>query len=85
MVNNNIWVSSLYRGHVEDIYDACWSASSSYLVTGSVDNTAIIWDISKGILYAIDIPLLFRSPILTEVLRTDYVNLIVCCSELIMM
>ena len=38
-----------YRGHVEDIYDACWSGSSGLLVTGSVDNTAIIWDVSKGI------------------------------------
>ena len=39
------------RGHVEDIYDACWSSSSSLLVTGSVDNTAIIWDVSKGIIH----------------------------------
>lgn len=37
------------RGHLEDIYDMCWSANSCCLVTGSVDNTAIIWDINKGI------------------------------------
>ncbi|CAI8050283.1 Chromatin assembly factor 1 subunit B [Geodia barretti] len=49
LVNKETWnVTKMLRGHVEDIYDACWSASSSYLVTGSVDNTAIIWDISKG-------------------------------------
>ncbi|PIK43824.1 putative chromatin assembly factor 1 subunit B-like [Apostichopus japonicus] len=36
------------RGHFEDIYDISWSADSSRMVTGSVDNSAIIWDVKKG-------------------------------------
>lgn len=36
------------RGHKEDIYDLCWSPSSLKIFSGSIDNTAIIWDISKG-------------------------------------
>ncbi|XP_074642956.1 chromatin assembly factor 1 subunit B-like [Tubulanus polymorphus] len=36
------------RGHIEDIYDLCWSADSNFLISGSVDNSAIMWDVKKG-------------------------------------
>lgn len=36
------------RGHLEDVYDLCWSADSLALISGSVDNTAIVWDVKKG-------------------------------------
>lgn len=36
------------RGHIEDIYDISWSPDSNCLISGSVDNTAILWDIQKG-------------------------------------
>lgn len=38
----------MLRGHKEDIYDLCWSPSNLKLFSGSIDNTAILWDISKG-------------------------------------
>ena len=37
------------RGHLEDVYDLCWSRDSNYIITGSVDNSAIIWDVQKGV------------------------------------
>lgn len=42
----NLW--KVLRGHVEDVYDLSWSPDSNYLVSGSVDNTAILWDVQKG-------------------------------------
>ena len=33
---------------MEDVYDLCWSPDSSQIVSGSVDNTAILWDVAKG-------------------------------------
>lgn len=33
---------------MEDVYDICWSPDSSQILSGSVDNTAILWDVSKG-------------------------------------
>lgn len=33
---------------MEDVYDLSWSPNSLNLISGSVDNTAIIWDIQKG-------------------------------------
>ena len=48
-INKDKWVvSKTLRGHLEDIQDLCWSRNSNFLVSGSVDNTAIIWDITKG-------------------------------------
>ena len=37
-----------FRGHLEDIYDICWSADGKYMISGSVDNSAILWDLTKG-------------------------------------
>ncbi|XP_017877926.1 chromatin assembly factor 1 subunit B isoform X1 [Ceratina calcarata] len=43
------WTSwKVLRGHLEDVYDISWSQNSDMLVSGSVDNTAILWDIHKG-------------------------------------
>lgn len=36
------------RGHLEDVYDLSWSPNSLFLMSGSVDNAAIIWDIKRG-------------------------------------
>ena len=37
-----------HRGHVEDVYDLSWSADSRHLISGSVDNTAIVWNTHTG-------------------------------------
>ncbi|XP_003488602.1 chromatin assembly factor 1 subunit B [Bombus impatiens] len=43
------WISwKVLRGHLEDVYDISWSPNSNMLVSGSVDNTAILWDVHKG-------------------------------------
>lgn len=41
-------IYKILRGHVEDVYDLSWSQDSQFLLSGSVDNTAIVWDVSKG-------------------------------------
>nr|XP_045607869.1 chromatin assembly factor 1 subunit B-like [Procambarus clarkii]XP_045607870.1 chromatin assembly factor 1 subunit B-like [Procambarus clarkii] len=47
--NKEHWtVVKMLRGHLEDVYDICWSQCSQFLITGSVDNTAIIWHVAKG-------------------------------------
>ncbi|KAK3917922.1 Chromatin assembly factor 1 subunit B [Frankliniella fusca] len=47
--NKESWiVLKILRGHLEDVYDLCWSPDSTSLISGSVDNTAIVWDIHKG-------------------------------------
>lgn len=38
----------ILRGHLSDIYDISWSQDSKYLVSGSVDNSAIVWSLEKG-------------------------------------
>lgn len=37
------------RGHIEDICDLAWSKDGRFLLSGSVDNSAILWDAQKGI------------------------------------
>lgn len=39
------------RGHLEDVYDICWATDGNLMASASVDNTAIIWDVSKGSQY----------------------------------
>ncbi|GFO43029.1 chromatin assembly factor 1 subunit b [Plakobranchus ocellatus] len=36
------------RGHLGDVADLSWSKDNRYLVSGSVDNSAIVWDVVKG-------------------------------------
>lgn len=36
------------RGHANDVYDLSWAPDSRRLVTGSVDNTAIVWDVPRS-------------------------------------
>lgn len=47
--DREVWVVfKILRCHKEDIYDICWSPNSSKLLSGSIDNTAILWDVQKG-------------------------------------
>ena len=47
--NKESWnVVKILRGHLEDVYDLCWSCDSLNIITGSVDNSAIIWDVQNG-------------------------------------
>lgn len=48
-LNNEQWQSlKVLRGHVEDVSDLCWSPDSNSLISGSVDNSVILWDVPKG-------------------------------------
>lgn len=38
---------------MEDIYDLAWSPDSSSIISGSVDNTARVWNVNKGKSYAV--------------------------------
>jgi len=47
--DKEIWLTlKVLRGHMEDIYDLSWSADSQFLLSGSVDNTAMTWNIATG-------------------------------------
>ncbi|XP_030378384.1 chromatin assembly factor 1 subunit B [Scaptodrosophila lebanonensis] len=47
--DKEVWIAQkVLRGHREDIYDLSWAPNSQFLVTGSVDNTAMLWDVHKG-------------------------------------
>ena len=49
--NKENWsIVKVLRGHLEDIYDLCWSPDSNFMISGSVDNTAIVWDVQKGMM-----------------------------------
>ncbi|KAJ1919772.1 Chromatin assembly factor 1 subunit [Tieghemiomyces parasiticus] len=41
-------VVSLLRGSLADIYDLSWSADGRFIISGSVDNTARIWDVKQA-------------------------------------
>ena len=48
-IANEIWRPyKILRGHIQDVSDLCWSPDGQRLVSGSVDNKAIVWDIHKG-------------------------------------
>ncbi|KAM4561366.1 chromatin assembly factor 1 subunit B [Fundulus diaphanus] len=48
-LNKESWsVVKTLRGHIEDVYDICWTRDGNLMISGSVDNTAIMWDINKG-------------------------------------
>uniref|UniRef100_A0A6M2DIZ6 Putative histone transcription regulator hira wd repeat superfamily protein n=1 Tax=Xenopsylla cheopis TaxID=163159 RepID=A0A6M2DIZ6_XENCH len=47
--DKEVWNSiKILRGHLQDVYDISWSPNSLFLISGSVDNTAILWDLTKG-------------------------------------
>lgn len=47
--DKEIWITlKVLRGHMEDVYDLSWSPNSLNLISGSVDNTAMVWDVLKG-------------------------------------
>ena len=49
IVTKEQWLGiRILRGHMEDVYDLCWSPDSNNLISGSVDNSAIMWDVHKG-------------------------------------
>lgn len=37
-----------FSGHGSDVYDLSWSADSKHLLSGSTDNTSILWHIPSG-------------------------------------
>ncbi|KAI5077426.1 hypothetical protein GOP47_0007250 [Adiantum capillus-veneris] len=46
---SNMWkLAKNLRFHVKDVLDLQWSLDGVSLISGSVDNTVIIWDIAKG-------------------------------------
>ncbi|XP_054432080.1 chromatin assembly factor 1 subunit B [Pteronotus mesoamericanus] len=48
-LNKEDWtVAKTLRGHLEDVYDICWATDGNLMASASVDNTAIVWDVSKG-------------------------------------
>lgn len=48
-LNKENWtVIKTLRGHLEDVCDICWAADGNLMASASVDNTAIVWDISRG-------------------------------------
>ncbi|CAL8268406.1 unnamed protein product [Lota lota] len=49
LLNKESWtVVKTLRGHIEDVYDISWTREGTFMVSGSVDNTAILWDVTKG-------------------------------------
>lgn len=49
-------VQSMMRGSLSDIYDLAWSPDGRYIISGSIDNTARIWDVRDGIMTAVFTP-----------------------------
>ncbi|KAG5041286.1 hypothetical protein JHK85_013762 [Glycine max] len=41
-------VLKMLRSHHKDILDLQWSTDATYIISGSVDNCCIIWDVNKG-------------------------------------
>lgn len=48
-LNKESWsVVKTLRGHIEDVYDISWTRDGNFMISGSVDNTAIMWNVAKG-------------------------------------
>ena len=41
-------IFKVLRGHFSEISDLWWSRDEKFLVTASIDNTAILWSVEKG-------------------------------------
>ncbi|KAF9178717.1 hypothetical protein BGZ51_007462 [Haplosporangium sp. Z 767] len=41
-------VQSMMRGSLSDIYDLAWSPDGRYIISGSIDNTARVWDVKDA-------------------------------------
>ncbi|KAK9907533.1 hypothetical protein WJX75_005474 [Coccomyxa subellipsoidea] len=39
---------SLRGGHAEDVLDLAWAPDSSALLSGSIENVCVVWDVEKG-------------------------------------
>ena len=35
-------------GHAEDVIDAAWAPDATALLTGSIENVCVVWDVEKG-------------------------------------
>lgn len=46
--NKCLKLTSTLLGHSHWVWDAAFSADSSFLLTGSSDNTARLWDLDSG-------------------------------------
>ena len=47
--NKENWVVyKIIRSHLDDVYDLAWSPCSQFLLSGSVDNSAIITNVHKN-------------------------------------
>lgn len=47
--NKENWFSfKTFRGHLEDILDLSWSKDGTYIISGSIDNSVIVWDTTTG-------------------------------------
>lgn len=44
----NTWYASCNRGHTDDVQDLAWAPDSSALMSGSIENICIIWDVEAG-------------------------------------
>ena len=49
----NWFVFKTLRGHLEDILDLAWSRDGSVLISGSIDNSVIVWNVASGAKVAI--------------------------------
>lgn len=38
---------AVFRGHVQSVYQVCWSADSRLLCSSSKDSTLKVWNVSK--------------------------------------
>lgn len=47
--NKENWFSfKTFRGHLEDILDLSWSKDGSVIISGSIDNSVYVWDVTTG-------------------------------------
>ena len=46
--NINFILNQYIRGHIEDILDISWSKDSQTIVSGSIDNSVMVWNVASG-------------------------------------